>query len=135
MPGTPLRRAQGFWPDTISTDLHAQSMNAPMMDMPTTLSKFLALGMPLKEVILRATWNPAQVIGRPELGHLTPGAGAELAVWSVLQGSFGYGGRLRGRIPGKERLICEMTLRDGQIVWDWNALGGVDYKTLSPRAS
>ena len=50
--------AQGFWPDTISTDLHAQSMNALMMDMPTLLSKFVALGMPLKEVILRATWNP-----------------------------------------------------------------------------
>jgi dihydroorotase len=124
--------AQGFWPDTISTDLHAQSMNAPMMDMPTLLSKFLALGMPLKEAILRATWNPAQTIHRPELGHLTVGAGADVAVWSISRGEFGYGDAFGGRITGPERLVCEMTLRDGQIVWDWNARGATDYRKLDP---
>ena len=75
-------------------------MNAPMMDMPTLLSKFLALGMPLKDVILRATWNPAQVIHRPELGHLSVGAGADVAVWSILRGQFGYGDAYGGRIAG-----------------------------------
>ncbi|HTM50082.1 MAG TPA: amidohydrolase/deacetylase family metallohydrolase, partial [Bryobacteraceae bacterium] len=123
---------QGFWPDTISTDLHAQSMNAPMMDMATTLSKFRALGMPLKEVILRATWNPAQVIGRPDLGHLTVGAAADVALWTVLQGSFGYGDAYGGRIAGRERLVCEMTLRDGRVAWDWNARAATDYRRLSP---
>jgi len=96
--------AQGFWPDTISTDLHVLSMNAPMMDMPTLLSKFMALGIPLKDAILHATWNPAQVIHRPELGHLTVGAGADVAVWSLLRGEFGYGDAYGGRITGPERL-------------------------------
>ena len=63
---------QGFWPDTISSDLHTSGMNGPMMDLPTVMSKFLATGMPLKAVI-EATQQqrPAQVIGRPDLGHLT----------------------------------------------------------------
>jgi dihydroorotase len=124
--------AQGFWPDTISTDLHAQSMNAPMMDMPTLLSKFLALGMPLKETILRATWNPAQVIHHPELGHLTVGAVADVAVWTILQGKFGYGDAYGGRITAPQRLICEMTLRSGEIAWDWNVRAGDDYRKLGP---
>ena len=124
--------AQGFWPDTISTDLHGLSMNAPMMDMPTLLSKFLALGMPLKEIMLRATWNPAQVIHRPELGHLSPGAGADIAVWNILRGQFGYGDASGGRIPATERIVCEMTIRNGEIAWDWNARASQDYKKLPP---
>jgi dihydroorotase len=124
--------AQGFWPDTISTDLHGLSMNAPMMDMPTLLSKFLALGMPLKEIMLRATWNPAQVIHRTELGHLSVGAGADITVWNILRGQFGYGDASGGRIPATERLVCEMTVRNGDIVWDWNARGSQDYRKLSP---
>src|SRR5258708_8180621 len=110
--------AQGFWPDTISTDLHAQSMNALMMDMPTLLSKFLALGIPLKDTILRATWNPAQEIHRPELGHISVGAAADVAVWSILRGEFGYGDAYGGRITGSQRLISEMTLRNGRIGCD-----------------
>ena len=124
--------AQGFWPDTISTDLHGLSMNAPMMDMPTLLSKFLALGMPLKEIMLRATWNPAQVIHRTELGHLSVGAGADIAVWNILRGQFGYGDASGGRIPASERIVCEMTIRNGEIAWDWNARASQDYKKLPP---
>jgi len=107
-------------------------MNAPMMDMPTLLSKFLALGMPLKEIMLRATWNPAQVIHRPELGHLSPGAGADIAVWNILRGQFGYGDASGGRIPATERIVCEMTIRNGEIAWDWNARASQDYKKLPP---
>jgi dihydroorotase len=123
---------QGFWPDSISTDLHGESMNAPLIDMPTLLSKFLTLGMPLKEVVLRATWNPAQMIHHPELGHLTPGAVADVAVWRLMEGHFGYADAYGGKIDGRERLICEMTLRAGKIAWNWNALGAVDYKKLGP---
>lgn len=124
--------AQGFWPDTISSDLHAHSMNALMMDMPTLLSKIMALGMPLKDAILRATWNPAQLIHRPELGHMSVGAVADVSVWSISNGKFGYGDAYDGGISGTKRLICEMTLRSGQIVWDWNARGVGDYRKLDP---
>jgi len=123
---------QGFWPDSISTDLHADSMNRPLIDMPTLLSKFLAMGMPLKEIVLRATWNPAQMIHHTELGHLTPGAVADVAVWQLMEDKFGYADAYGGKIDGRQRLICEITLRAGEIAWNWNALGAEDYKKLGP---
>jgi dihydroorotase len=123
---------QGFWPDSISTDLHADSMNRPLIDMPTLLSKFLAMGMPLKEIVLRATWNPAQIIHHTELGHLTPGAVADVAVWQLMEDKFGYADAYGGKIDGRQRLICEITLRAGEIAWNWNALGAEDYKKLGP---
>ena len=124
--------AQGFYPDSISSDLHAGSMNGAMMDMPTTMSKFLVMGMPLKDVILRSTWIPAQMIQRPQLGHLSPGSVADVAVWKLMTGEFSYADAAGGRIDGKERLLCELTLKDGRICWNWNALGTVDWRTLPP---
>ena len=123
--------AQGFYPDSISTDLHVLSMNGPMMDMPTTMSKFLAMGMPLPEVILRSTWNPAQIIHHPELGHLSVGANADIAVWKMMEGDFGYGDVSGGRITGRQRLNCELTVMGGRILWDFNQRGGEDYRKLS----
>jgi dihydroorotase len=124
--------AAGFWPDVISTDLHAQSMNGAMMDLPTTMSKFLAMGLPLKEAVLRATWLPAQVIRRPELGHLDVGAVADIAAWRLLDGDFGYADVEGGLLRGKQRLMCELTIRAGRIVWDWNARAASDYRKLPP---
>jgi dihydroorotase len=119
--------------DTISTDLHVQSMNRHMMDMPTTMSKMLNLGMGLPEVIKKSTCDPARYIGHPELGHLTPGAYADISVWNLMQGKFGYSDSGNGRIFGDKRLFCEMTFKDGEIVWDWNARSGVDYQSLGDR--
>ena len=124
--------AQGFYPDSISTDLHAGSMNAGMMDMPTMMSKLIALGLPLKEAILRATWSPAQMIGGLELGHLSAGAVADISVWNLAKGDFGYRDYAGGKIEGKQRLICEMTLKDGTVMWDWNSRSGNDYKQMEP---
>ena len=121
---------QGFYPDSISTDLHTGSMNGAMIDMPTTMSKLMAMGLPLKEAILRSTWNPAQMISRTELGHLTVGSIADIAVWNLQKGNFGYRDADGGKVTGKERLFCEMSLKDGRVVWDWNSLQGVDYKQL-----
>ncbi len=123
---------QGFYPDSISTDLHTGSMNGAMIDMPTTMSKFLALGMKLEEVVLRSTWNPAQFIQRPELGRLTAGAAADIAVWKLEKGQFGFADAAGGRLTGSERLICELSVKGGEIVWDWNARSAADYKTLKP---
>ncbi len=123
---------KGFWPDTISTDLHGLSMNQALCDMPTLLAKFLAMGMPLKDVVLRATWNPAQVIHHPEVGHLTVGSTADVAVWQLLQGHFGFSDSYGGRLEGTERLVCEMTLKSGEVVWNWGALGLTDYRKMGP---
>jgi len=123
---------QGFYPDSISTDLHTLSMNAEMMDMTTVMSKFLAMGMPLEEIIRESTINPATEIDHSELGHLTVGAVADVAVLGVQQGNFGYIDVAGGRLRGKERLICEMTLMDGRVVWDWNGRTGTDYEEMGP---
>lgn len=124
--------AQGFYPDSISSDLHTGSMNGAMMDMPTTMSKFLALGMPLREVILRSTWKPAQMISKPRHGHLTVGADADIAVFRMMEGDFHFLDSSGGSYGGRRRLFCEMTLLGGKVMWDWNGRAGVDYRTLGP---
>lgn len=123
---------QGFYPDAISTDLHALSMNAALVDMPNLLSKFLALGMPLGEVFRCATSSAAETIGHPELGHLTPGAAADVAVWRALEGDFGFADAYNGAIRGRQHLVCELTVRAGEIVWNRNAIGAVDWRSLGP---
>ena len=125
--------AQGFYPDSISTDLHGGSMNAGMMDMPTTMSKFLAMGEPLVEVIRESTINPAAEIQHPELGHLSLGAPADVAVWEIRSGDFGFYDASGGKLAGKQRLECELTVRDGKIAWDRNARAAEDYKKLGPE--
>ncbi len=124
--------AQGFYPDTMSTDLHSGSLNAGMQDMPTTMSKCLAMGMPLQEVIRASTWRPAQVIHREELGHLTVGAVADIAALRVQDGDFNYADAFGGRFAGKQRLSAEVTLRAGRVVWNANSRGGQDWRKLSP---
>ncbi len=124
--------SQGFYPDSISTDLHGGSMNAGMMDMPSTMSKFLALGEPLVEVVRESTVNPAKEIGHPELGHLTAGAPADVAVWELRSGDFGFIDAAGAKLSGKQRLECELTVRDGKVSWDRNGRAGVDYRTLGP---
>lgn len=104
----------GWLPDTISTDLHAGSVNAGMKDMVTTMSKMLCLGVPLADVIRMSTWNAAVSIRRKDLGKLSPGAGADVAVLRLETGKFGYQDALGARLTGNQKLVCEMTLRDGR---------------------
>lgn len=122
--------AQRFYPDSISTDLHALCMNMGMLDMATTMSKFLVMGMPLGEVIRASTINPAREIGHPELGHLSVGAVADVAALKLMEGNFGYADSFGGRLDGRQRLLCELTVKDGEVVWDWNGRAGIDYSAL-----
>jgi dihydroorotase len=123
----------GFFPDTISSDLHTGSMNGAFMDLPALMSKLMALGLPLHEAIRATTSTPAQVIKHPELGHLGIGAVADIALLRVMEGDFGYWDNDSGKVSGKQRLFCEMTLKGGVVAWDWNGRMGVDYKTLPPN--
>jgi dihydroorotase len=124
--------AQGFYPDSISTDLHAGSMNAPMMDQLIVMSKMLVLGMPLAEVVQRSTWLPARIIHHTEVGHLSVGAVADIAALRVEEGDFAYADSDQGRQQGRQRLRCELTVKDGAIVWDANARGARDWREM-PR--
>lgn len=122
--------AQGFAPDTLSTDLHGLSMNRRMIDMPTTMSKFLAMGMPVAEIIRRTTVTPATVIGRSDLGTLQQGVVADVAIWQVEEGRFGFSDSAGGRLEGNRRFRCEATLRAGEVMWDLNARFETDYQKL-----
>lgn len=114
---------QGFLPDVISSDLHAESMNSGFKDMSNLLSKFLNMGLSLQEVIHRSTWNPAQVIKREDLGHLSIGAEADVAVFGLREGDFGFLDIRRTKLMGTQKLEAELTIRAGRIVWDLNGLG------------
>lgn len=119
---------QGFWPDSISTDLHGGSINGAMIDMLNVMSKFLALGVPLREVIRESTTNPATQVKHPELGQIAAGAEADVAVLRLDHGSFGFVDVRGGRIAGDQRLGCEMTIRAGQIVFDFNGRAGIPWR-------
>ena len=121
---------QGFLPDSISTDLHIGSMNSGMKDMLNVMSKFLAMGMPLDGVILRSTWNPAKEIHHPELGNLSAGSPADVAVLRLAKGNFGFTDMYGARMQGSSKLECELTLRDGRVVYDLNGITRPDWTTL-----
>lgn len=110
--------AAGFPPDSISTDLHMGNVNGPVVSMLNTMSKYLSMGMPLQEVIFRSTVTPAREIGCPELGALTVGAEADVAVFELREGTFGFADCGRTKIVGSKKLECAMTLRAGEIVYD-----------------
>lgn len=119
---------QGFLPDAISSDLHIGSMNGGMKDMANLMSKFLNLGLPIQEVILRSTWKPAQIINHTELGNLSVGTVADVAVFSMRKGNFGFIDVGEDKIQGTQKLEAELTIRAGKIVWDLNGLGAVEIK-------
>jgi len=115
----PLIKA-GFVPDSISTDLHVHSMDAGMKDLLTTGSKFLAMGLPLKEVIADMTSHPAREIKQEQLGQIAVGSIADVAVLSMEHGDFGFvdgGGEV---LKSHESLECQLTIKDGKFVYDLN---------------
>lgn len=118
---------QDFWPDTLSTDLHHQNVTGPAMDLVYVMSKFLAMGMPLGEVLYRVTRAPALVIGRPELGTLRVGGCADLAVLRVREGTFGYLDCGGARLRGEGKLECVATVRAGEVIYDPEARSAPDW--------
>jgi len=118
---------QGFFPKTISTDLHTGSMNTSMKSQIDVMSKFLFMGMPLNEVIKASTWAPAQVIKHEELGNLSVGAIADVAVLNLREGNFGFYDKTGYKVEGKRKFDCEMTIKDGKIVYDLNGIANPIY--------
>ena len=112
----------GFLPDLLGTDLHTGSMNGAMKDQLNVLSIHMAMGMDIPSVIARSTWAPAKAIKRLELGHLSEGAIADIAIISVRQGKFGFRDIAGNKQEGTQKLECEMTLKDGKVMYDLNAI-------------
>ncbi len=117
----PLIKA-GFLPDSLSTDLHADSMNSSTKDMLNVMSKFMAMGLTLQQVVADTTWHPAREIQRPELGNLSVGATADVAVLSEEHGKFGFLDMDNTKMMGDTRVICELTIRAGKVVYDLNGI-------------
>jgi dihydroorotase len=86
------------------------------------MDKFLVMGMSLDEVILRSTWNPAKEIKHEEFGNLSVGAPADVAVLRLEQGKFGFTDPTGGRMDGTQKLVAELTVRDGKVVYDLNGM-------------
>ena len=106
---------QGFPPDAISSDLHSRCIAGPAFDLPTVLSKFLALGMDLAEVVARATHLPAEAVGA-EVGTLRPGAAADIALFRLAEGETTFADCPGAERAGSARLVAEATIVDGRAL-------------------
>lgn len=120
----------GFWPDTISTDLHSTSIIGPQPDMPNCISKMMVLGMPLNVAIEKSTSAPAKAIRRfPEIGTLSVGQIADVAVFSLDNGVFAYIDSWGKKMLGTKRLSAIMTIRAGKLVFDAEGRGYPEWST------
>ena len=99
-----------------------RQQNSGMKDILNTMSKFLNMGMPLQDVIKANTATAAEVIKRPDLGHLSVGAEADIAVLNLRRGTFGFIDTAGGKLVGDQKLECELTVKGGQVVWDLNGI-------------
>ena len=105
----------GLVPDTISTDLHADCINGPTFDLPTTLTKYLHLGLSFDDVLLRATANPARIINRvPGMGSLTMGGPADVALLALEDGEFRLVDSQRNAATVRQRIVSRLTICRGR---------------------
>lgn len=124
---------QGFFPDTISTDLYLDNVNGPVINLLHIMSKYLNMGMSVKEVIYRTTKRPAEIIGHPELGDLKIGREADITLLQIREGSFGFADAGHASMRGSRKMECIMTIRAGEIVYNPMAIGMPEWEN-APRA-
>lgn len=122
----------GFDPDTLSTDLYFDNVAGPVYGLTHIMSKYLSMGMPLETIIYKTTVRPAEIIGHTELGTLTPGSCADITVLDKVTGRFGFSDAGRAKMTGDKKLVCEMTIRNGEIVYDINARANCEW-TNAPK--
>ena len=120
----------GFIPNSLSTDIHTRNVNAAMKDLLNLMSKFMAMGMDLESTVQTVTWNPAREIKHEELGNLSVGGIADITILNLRKGRFGFFDYVGTKIEGSQKLECEMTIRDGKIVYDLN---GIATPIVAPR--
>lgn len=121
---------QGWTPDSISTDLHVSSSQGGMKDMLNVMSKFLNMDQTLANVVAQSTWNPAKQLRQEPLGTLSIGAPADIAILRVRTGAFGFVDSYGAKMNGTKKLECELTIKDGRVVWDLNGMSREDWTKL-----
>ena len=118
---------QGLKPNTISTDLHTGSMNGGMKDLLNVMSKFLNMGLNLNEVITSVTWDAAKSIKKENLGNLSVGSIADITILNLREGDIGFIDTKNKKMNGTKKLECELTIKDGKIVYDLNGLASLKW--------
>lgn len=116
---------QGLMPNTFGTDMHHNSVNSGMKDMLNLMSKYLNMGMTKEEILKRATSGTAEAIRRPDLGNLSEGSVADIAILRVNSGKFGFIDAAGYKLEGDKKFEAEMTVRNGSVVWDLNGISAV----------
>ncbi len=124
---------QGLWPNSFGTDEHRTSMNSGMKTMLNVMSKYLNMGMSIPEIISRGSWSPARSIKREDLGNLSVGSVADIAVLSIANGRFGFVDSGNNRIEGDRKFEAELTVRAGRIIWDLNGLSASKFESNSKK--
>ena len=107
--------ANGFYPDTISSDIHTVCIDGPAFDQVTTLSKFLCLGMDLKDVIAATTVNCGSALQRPEYGSLRVGALGDATILSIQKGAFDYVDVTGEHLIGDRKIVSEGVVLKGTM--------------------
>ena len=118
----------GFVPDSISTDLHTGNVAGVVIDMQTCMNKILNIGVPLNQVIEMSTVAPAKELRRPELGTLSVGAAADIAVFDLEEGAFTFVDCEQTTLTGNQRLTCQMTVYNGNVVYNPHGKGLVTWE-------
>ena len=126
---------QGFLPDTISTDIHKSSIMLPRATLTNVMSKFLNIGMTLEQVIERSTLKPAKAIRRDDLGTLSEGKVADIAILSVDRGQFAFLDSGHGKLTADKRIRAAATIRNGRVVWDADGISSVDRSRIGPYSN
>jgi dihydroorotase len=120
--------ANGFYPDTISSDVHALCIDGPAFDQVTTMSKFLCMGMPLPDVVAASTVNAAMALRRPELGSLKPGSVGDATLISIKDGQFDYVDVVGEHLIGDRKIVSEGVVIGGR--W-WHPKQSSKFKQLA----
>src|SRR6202166_1505201 len=123
--------ANGFYPDTISSDVHALCIDGPAFDQVTTMSKFLCMGMPLADVVAASTVNAAMALRRPELGSLKPGSVGDATLISIQEGQFDYVDVVGEHLAGDRKIVSEGVVIGGR--W-WHPQQSSKFKQLAGQA-
>lgn len=128
---------QGFLPDTISTDHHRESLLSNHSNMPNCMSKMMALGISLEDVIKKSTLFPSEILNRPDLGHIGEGSEADVAILKIKQGNFGL---IDNGLTGNRKLMSseiienQLTIKSGKVVWDKEGISFEGYES-TPKPS
>jgi dihydroorotase len=124
--------ANGFYPDTISSDVHILCINGPAFDQVTTMSKFLCMGMPLPDVVAASTVNAAMALRRPELGSLKPGSVGDATLISIKEGQFDYVDVVGEHLIGDRKIVSEGVVIGGR--W-WHPKQSSKFKQSQAKAA